>query len=330
MRRLRLSALPAAILVLSNLALGSAPPSAAQTAPRAGGPSARARVGLATDPLGGVVLFGGLFIDGQGNVEIFGDTWVFDGAWTEHHPAYTPAPLDEPVMAYDAARRETVLFGGFDGTNLRNDTWTWDGVDWTLQAPATSPPAGCCKGMAHDEVTRKVVLFDEDSTWTWDGTNWTEEHPLRSPRQRGYLGMAGSVRHVVLFGGESCVDICFYPRDTWNWNGTTWTKRRLSTSPVARARMAMAENISSRLTVLFGGWSENTPPFLFDDTWIWDGNVWAMRNSPTKPPAREYASLAYLPASRLLVLFGGLGDAGYLADTWTWDGATWACIDGCA
>lgn len=330
MRRLRLSALPAAILVLSTLGLGSAPPSAALPAGRAGGPFARAEVGMATDPLGGVVLFGGIFIDDLGNVEVFGDTWVLDGAWAEHHPAQSPPARAWTLMAYDAARRETVLFGGFDGTALRNDTWLWDGVDWTQQEPANSPPALCCRGMAYDEATGKVVLFGGASTWTWDGTTWTEEHPLRSPQDRLYPGMAGSVRHVVLFGGNSCVDICFYARDTWNWNGTTWVKRRLSTAPGARASMAMAENISSRLTVLFGGSNENQPPYLFDDTWVWDGNVWTKKSPPSQPSAREGARIAYLPASRLLVLFGGLSDAGYAADTWTWDGTTWACIDGCA
>jgi hypothetical protein len=284
---------------------------------------------MATDPLGGVVLFGGLFIDDQGNVEVFGDTWVLDPVWTEHHPTQAPAPRQWPLMAYDAARRQTVLFGGADPSTLFSDTWTWDGVDWTHHEPSNSPPPLCCRGMAYDAVARKVVLFGGDSTWTWDGTTWTEEHPLRSPQDRVYPGMAGSVRHVVLFGGDACIDVCFYFRDTWNWDGTTWTRRRLSAAPDARANIAMAENISSRLTVLFGGYNENTPPYLFADTWTWDGNVWTKRLPPTQPSAREKARLAYLPASRLLVLFGGLGDAGYLADTWTWDGTTWSCLDGC-
>ena len=35
-------------------------------------------------------------------------------------------------MAYDSARNRTVLFGGGDfSSNLRGDTWEWDGKNWT-------------------------------------------------------------------------------------------------------------------------------------------------------------------------------------------------------
>ena len=35
-------------------------------------------------------------------------------------------------MAYDAARRQTLLFGGnMFGGRLVNDTWAWDGASWT-------------------------------------------------------------------------------------------------------------------------------------------------------------------------------------------------------
>jgi hypothetical protein len=39
-------------------------------------------------------------------------------------------------MAYDAAAGTVVMFGG-DGLNgALNDTWTWNGSDWTQQTPA--------------------------------------------------------------------------------------------------------------------------------------------------------------------------------------------------
>ena len=33
------------------------------------------------------------------------------------------------AMAYDVARGQVVLFGGWDGS-CRNDTWVWDGTNW--------------------------------------------------------------------------------------------------------------------------------------------------------------------------------------------------------
>jgi hypothetical protein len=39
-------------------------------------------------------------------------------------------------MAFDAARRRTVMYGGAGprpggGTNVYSDTWEWDGREWT-------------------------------------------------------------------------------------------------------------------------------------------------------------------------------------------------------
>jgi hypothetical protein len=91
------------------------------------------------------------------HVDQAGATFTWDGhTWAEPHPAHTPAPrLAPPAMAYDAARHEVVLFGGRgwgaavsygasrpQGPDLLNDTWTWDGTDWTLRAgtPPSPPP----------------------------------------------------------------------------------------------------------------------------------------------------------------------------------------------
>jgi hypothetical protein len=42
-------------------------------------------------------------------------------------------------MAYDAARGQVVLFGGYDGSGYLNDTWVWDGTNWVQKFPATVP-----------------------------------------------------------------------------------------------------------------------------------------------------------------------------------------------
>jgi hypothetical protein len=81
-------------------------------------------------------------------------------------------------MAYDAARGQVVLFGGY----LMNDTWTWDGTDLTQRFPAHSPPARQLMGMAYDSTNGRVLMFGGtdgggDDTWTWDGTDWTQRLP---------------------------------------------------------------------------------------------------------------------------------------------------------
>jgi hypothetical protein len=80
-------------------------------------------------------------------------------------------------MAYDAATRTVVLFGGSGRYGQRfAGTWTWDGSTWAKQHPATSPPARYGASMAYHAATGTVVLFggvDSDATgvtedtWTW-------------------------------------------------------------------------------------------------------------------------------------------------------------------
>jgi hypothetical protein len=97
--------------------------------------------------------------------------------WTQHHPATSPPGRADASMAYDAATRTVVLFGGFDShVQALGDTWTWDGSIWTRQHPATSPDARNGASMAYDRATGTVVLFGGvlsdgtgvyNDTWTW-------------------------------------------------------------------------------------------------------------------------------------------------------------------
>lgn len=41
------------------------------------------------------------------------------------------------------------------------------------------------------------------------------------------------------------------------------------------------------------------------------------------PSAREGSGMAYDPATKQLVLFGGYGSGGVVGDTWTWNGSSW-------
>src|SRR5437763_10211951 len=100
-------------------------------------------------------------------------------------------------MAYYAATRTVVLFGGVTGKNNRvttylNDTWLWDGSTWAHAHPATAPGPRTGASMAYDGARGKLVLFgggngvQRDDTWTWDGSTWTRQHPATSPPARVY------------------------------------------------------------------------------------------------------------------------------------------------
>jgi galactose oxidase-like protein len=86
-------------------------------------PSPRVHAGMAYDKARQqVVLFGGA---NNPITLVLGDTWVWDGVnWTQKFPATSPAGRHLPAMAYDDARTETALFGGFTGS-FYDDTWVW-------------------------------------------------------------------------------------------------------------------------------------------------------------------------------------------------------------
>jgi hypothetical protein len=169
---------------------------------------------------GKVVLFGG-----QSASRVLQDeTWEFDVAsstWAKITTATVPAPRSEGLMAYDFFRRECVLFGGkvSNGTtNLQvEETWVYDGADWTQRFPDNSPCARSGEdNIAFDPVRGVVVLHAAntltvagqrcapDQTWEWDGRDWYLTHPSRMPRgtgQTGSIAWCAATRSVIHFGG---------------------------------------------------------------------------------------------------------------------------------
>ncbi len=83
---------------------------------------------MAFDPVRKVtVLYGGETTAGAQLAE----TWEFNGAtWTNRAPVTNPGKRTKPAMAYDAGRKQMVLFGGNNGSLLK-DAWAWDGTAWT-------------------------------------------------------------------------------------------------------------------------------------------------------------------------------------------------------
>ena len=73
-----------------------------------------------------------------------GATVTFDGTWRKAGPRSHPAGLQGAAMAYDAATGQVVVFGGDRGDYvgaLSNETWTWDGSNWTrVSGAVTSAP----------------------------------------------------------------------------------------------------------------------------------------------------------------------------------------------
>lgn len=99
----------------------------------------------------------------------------------------------------------------------------------------------------------------------------------------------------------------------------TW---RMESPAVRPTTMRTAELVyfpPMRSVVLIDSTSDS-PGF---ETWLWNGQNWVDLAPPNVPSNRDEASIAYHPATRKIVLFGGTNGGGMLNDTWTFDGITW-------
>ncbi|HEX5062778.1 MAG TPA: DUF4215 domain-containing protein, partial [Kofleriaceae bacterium] len=347
-----------------------------------------------------VVMFGG-WTPGPN----MGDTWEWDGVtWTRMHPKSSPPPRLAPAFAYDVKRRRIVMFGGYQlnyGAPL-NDTWVYDGVDWTEILPANKPSPRGASAMAWDAKNGVIVLFGGatsgqcntcgnsfnttgdpvNDTWTWNGSNWTQ---LTPPTTGGYIAPAARSTHTMAYdpvnklilmrggqcfgNGVSCTtpDAATYSWDgtgwkntgasnlggglydgwmafdtnlgkmvlwrgnsgtTYEWSGSGWTSISLTT-PSTRGNMTLTYDVARKQIVLFGGSSQTgtNPTSVQSDTWLrGPGSVaWTPPAPFTQPSARSRAGAAYDPVRRKVVVFGGsCGTSCDLNDTWEWNGRSWA------
>lgn len=228
-------------------------------------------------------------------------------------------------MTYDVARQRIVIFGGSSSAGYLNETWEWDGTNWTHRVPPASPPARNNHALAYDAARQRVVLFGGYSsasssilrdTWEWDGTTWLQRTPVTSPPAHDYHAMAfDPVRQrVVLFAGRTPTSNV--NADTWEWDGTTWTERVPLNSPPVRNSPAMTWDALRQRIVVFSGRDSSASGYL-SDTWEWDGITWTQRTPMASPPGRSNHALAYDGNRQQVLVFGGLGGSGvYFSDTW--------------
>lgn len=75
--------------------------------------------------------------------------------WVRLTPTTSPPAGDNVAIAYDAANNEIVMF------TLNAETWVWDGVTWTQQFPAVSPPPAMWRASSMIRLTaRSCFLAD--------------------------------------------------------------------------------------------------------------------------------------------------------------------------
>lgn len=259
-----------------------------------------------------------------------------------------PDPRNSHAMAYDAARRQTVLFGGY-GTRILGGTWTWDGSgDWRLaqdEGRLDAPSPRYSHAMAYDSVREVVVLFGgtngttrNGETWEWNGAAWIQRI-VDSPGEVSSHAMAYDAGRgvTVLFGGSDSDNNL--RGQTWEWDGASWSRRDdKGEGPAPRIQSAMTYDAAAGMVILFGGDTETEfaqgegggDEGVLNDTWGWDGQTWTLLDdgqSKDAPSPRKGHSLCYDAELERVILHGG-GNGESDTRTWQWDGTSWQPLIG--
>ncbi|MEW5937824.1 MAG: kelch repeat-containing protein [Candidatus Thermoplasmatota archaeon] len=227
-----------------------------------------------------LLLFGG--VNNLGNYT--SDTWeynIFTRRWTQYTSVTSPSPRYKHAMAYDPNLDVVVLYGGYDGSGGRNDTWHYDPHThiWT-QKSATSPMGTLYDHqMTYVDYFNQVVLYGGyqggPTTYMarWNGTNWTTMTPTGTfPVYNHAMAYDPNAGVIVSFGGSGNLGQ-EGSTHTYNPSVNMWTKMAPSTSPPARTDHTMVWTYGYGKCMIFGGYGNGT---YLSDLWYYDvsGDQW--------------------------------------------------------
>lgn len=240
-----------------------------------------------------------------------------------------------PGMVFDSSNQRIILFGGGGaGTNLWDDTWSYDynSNNWIHLNPHTSPSARHSLVMVYDSSNDVIILFGgwtgsspDDDTWIFDcaTNNWTEVFPEASPPPRMSHNMVyDSVNdRVILWSGYGIGEAILDETWQYDYSTNTWEELNPTNHPAPGYGHCMIYDSAIEKTILFGG---NTIEGTKDYTWEYDyaNNEWNELSPSIHPIARKWGVMAYDSINQKSVMFGGNADPHgpeWANDTWIYD-----------
>ncbi|MGE0145143.1 MAG: kelch repeat-containing protein [Planctomycetota bacterium] len=163
--------------------------------------------------------FGGIYMYGGQDTtssNFLSDLQVFNGGQWQAFPQLGPwpGPRRGHALAFDPVRGRLVLFGGGVGNvtgPVTNDTWEFDGANWSLIQTPNRPPARVWHCMEYDPSRGAIVMHGGANnpsvftdTWTYNGQDWTPIANGGGPTRFLASMVYDTVQQrVMMLGGQS-------------------------------------------------------------------------------------------------------------------------------
>ena len=239
------------------------------------------------------------------------------GGWSSEGRALTPR--EGVGMAYDRVRDRVVMFGGMTDTrNLTNETWEYDGAEWTLGPPAPSDVTPrYLVGMGFHESMAAVVMTGgswstgSNGTWSYDGSGWSR----LTGGLPGYVSMTweGDIGRLVATTARSGSRT---PGETFVLDISVWLKKA-NNPAYGQAPFTICWDSASGDTLAFV-WRRQTGSQLWRFA---DSNTWHQIPAPLGgwPRAPSDHGMVDLGSGRVMI-FGGQGPGVASDRTLIWDG----------
>ncbi len=198
--------------------------------------------------------------------------------------ARSPAGRSGAALAYDAMRKEMVLFGGIasDGKSFPSDLWAWNGRSWRQLIPSDglAPSGRAFHNLVFDAARQRMVMFGGrrdgilSDMWEWDGVRWHQIVSDTLTLLHAAATYDPARRRVVAFGG---LNNSGPRRDVIEWDGRKWNTRGSAGPEVGLVFPAvLAASPTGDLTIvnMQSGRSSDSIPAL---TWELNGSAWRRR-----------------------------------------------------
>ena len=122
------------------------------------------------------------------------------------------------ASVWATARNQRQMEDLVRGAIAQSETWSYDGIDWTLLLRSTAAPFP--SAMAYDLQRSTAVLFNGTDTWAFANNAWHRSNTATVPPSGGSLAYDPRLGCVVLAG-----------RELWLWDGTDWSSIATLTNP---------------------------------------------------------------------------------------------------